>query len=182
MGKSLIEAVRDSLYAAKICSYAQGFALMRAASEEQKWSLNLRIEEQVRQRGVASERLLDAQNYWRKIVVEAALSGLAIRRSPRRWLISTAATAHGFRRTCYRPSVIISAPIPTSGPTHRAENLSTTTGAATGSIATFNTPHAQCASPSATPKTAITSSFLTGKSWSALTPEKPCGNSPHNVA
>src|SRR5690606_38753465 len=30
--KQLIEAVRDSLYASKICSYAQGYALMRSAS------------------------------------------------------------------------------------------------------------------------------------------------------
>jgi len=31
---------RDALYAAKIASYAQGFMLMRKASEENKWNLN----------------------------------------------------------------------------------------------------------------------------------------------
>lgn len=35
-----IEAVRDALYASKICSYAQGFAQMRAASQEAGWDLN----------------------------------------------------------------------------------------------------------------------------------------------
>ena len=35
-----IRAVHDALYASKICSYAQGFQLMRAASEEHDWSLN----------------------------------------------------------------------------------------------------------------------------------------------
>lgn len=40
MDKStFIEAVRQALYASKICSYAQGFAQMRAASEEYGWNL-----------------------------------------------------------------------------------------------------------------------------------------------
>ncbi|MCP1306044.1 NADP-dependent phosphogluconate dehydrogenase [Paenibacillus tyrfis] len=37
---AFIEAVRKALYASKICSYAQGFAQMRAASEEYNWSLD----------------------------------------------------------------------------------------------------------------------------------------------
>jgi 6-phosphogluconate dehydrogenase len=37
-----IQDVHDALYAAKICSYAQGFALMQAGSHEWKWDLNLR--------------------------------------------------------------------------------------------------------------------------------------------
>ena len=37
-----IRDVHDALYAAKICSYAQGFALMRAGSREWKWGLDLR--------------------------------------------------------------------------------------------------------------------------------------------
>lgn len=36
---AFIESVRKALYASKICSYAQGFAQMRAASEEYKWNL-----------------------------------------------------------------------------------------------------------------------------------------------
>ena len=38
--KEFIESVRKALYASKICSYAQGFAQMRAASEEYNWNLN----------------------------------------------------------------------------------------------------------------------------------------------
>ena len=34
-----IESVRRALYASKICSYAQGFALMKAAAEEYNWDL-----------------------------------------------------------------------------------------------------------------------------------------------
>lgn len=37
--KAFIEAVRKALYMSKICSYAQGFAQMRAASEEYNWDL-----------------------------------------------------------------------------------------------------------------------------------------------
>lgn len=38
--KVLIQAIHDALYASKICSYAQGFALLKAASEQYKWNLN----------------------------------------------------------------------------------------------------------------------------------------------
>ncbi|UCG04642.1 MAG: NADP-dependent phosphogluconate dehydrogenase [Candidatus Heimdallarchaeota archaeon] len=37
----LVEATRKALIAAKICSYAQGFSLLKAASDEYKWELNL---------------------------------------------------------------------------------------------------------------------------------------------
>lgn len=36
----LIEAIRQALYASKICSYAQGFQLMREAQKEYGWSLD----------------------------------------------------------------------------------------------------------------------------------------------
>ncbi len=39
--QQLIDAVRDALYASKICSYAQGFNLIRAGSNEWKWDINL---------------------------------------------------------------------------------------------------------------------------------------------
>jgi 6-phosphogluconate dehydrogenase len=39
--KELIAAVHDALYASKICSYAQGMFMMKAASDEYKWSLDL---------------------------------------------------------------------------------------------------------------------------------------------
>lgn len=37
--KELIESIRKALYASKICSYAQGFALMSAAAKEYGWNL-----------------------------------------------------------------------------------------------------------------------------------------------
>jgi 6-phosphogluconate dehydrogenase len=37
--KAFIEDIRKALYASKICSYAQGFQLLRLAAEEHKWSL-----------------------------------------------------------------------------------------------------------------------------------------------
>jgi 6-phosphogluconate dehydrogenase len=37
---TFIRAIHDALYAAKICSYAQGFALMKAAAAEYDWTLN----------------------------------------------------------------------------------------------------------------------------------------------
>jgi 6-phosphogluconate dehydrogenase len=39
--KALIEAVRDALYASKICSYAQGMFMLQTASDAFKWDLNL---------------------------------------------------------------------------------------------------------------------------------------------
>ncbi|HWQ70931.1 MAG TPA: NADP-dependent phosphogluconate dehydrogenase [Desulfitobacteriaceae bacterium] len=39
--KCFAESVRRALYAGKICSYAQGFALMSSASHKHGWSLNL---------------------------------------------------------------------------------------------------------------------------------------------
>ena len=39
-GEKFIESVRRALYASKICSYAQGFALMKGAAEEFGWDLN----------------------------------------------------------------------------------------------------------------------------------------------
>lgn len=38
--EEFIEQVRQALYFSKICSYAQGFAQMRVASEEYNWDLN----------------------------------------------------------------------------------------------------------------------------------------------
>ncbi|MCP8968098.1 NADP-dependent phosphogluconate dehydrogenase [Ectobacillus ponti] len=38
--EALIEAVRQALYMSKICSYAQGFAQLKAASKEYDWNLD----------------------------------------------------------------------------------------------------------------------------------------------
>jgi 6-phosphogluconate dehydrogenase len=37
--KEFIEKIRQALYASKICSYAQGYQLMRSAAEEYNWNL-----------------------------------------------------------------------------------------------------------------------------------------------
>jgi 6-phosphogluconate dehydrogenase len=37
--KEFVESIREALYASKICSYAQGFSLLRAAAAEYKWDL-----------------------------------------------------------------------------------------------------------------------------------------------
>lgn len=39
--QEMIEAVRDALYASKICSYAQGMNVIKAASEQFGWNINL---------------------------------------------------------------------------------------------------------------------------------------------
>jgi 6-phosphogluconate dehydrogenase len=39
--QELIDGVEDALYASKICSYAQGLAMLRAGSQEYDWNLNL---------------------------------------------------------------------------------------------------------------------------------------------
>ncbi|MBN1377654.1 MAG: decarboxylating NADP(+)-dependent phosphogluconate dehydrogenase [Gammaproteobacteria bacterium] len=38
--KAFLEQLRQALFASKICSYAQGYQLMRAAATEQNWDLN----------------------------------------------------------------------------------------------------------------------------------------------
>jgi 6-phosphogluconate dehydrogenase len=37
--QKFIDAIHDALYASKVCSYTQGFALMKAASKEYNWNL-----------------------------------------------------------------------------------------------------------------------------------------------
>ena len=102
--QELVDAVRDSLYASKICSYAQGFALMRAVAAEQNWPLNFgeiamiwrggciirarflqRIKEAFDRDPALPNLLLDpyfkdvigrTQSNWRKIISDAVLSGI----------------------------------------------------------------------------------------------------------
>jgi 6-phosphogluconate dehydrogenase len=102
--QALVDAVRDSLYASKICSYAQGFALMRAVAAEQNWPLKFgeiamiwrggciirarflqRIKEAFDRDPELPNLLLDpyfqdvissTQANWRKIVSDAVLSGI----------------------------------------------------------------------------------------------------------
>ncbi len=104
--KALIEAIRKALYASKICSYAQGFALMKAAEKEYGWTLNFgsiamifrggciiraqflqRIKEAYDQNPNLANLMLDPyfkdilENYqgaWREVICLAVQKGLPI--------------------------------------------------------------------------------------------------------
>jgi 6-phosphogluconate dehydrogenase len=102
--KALIQAIHDALYCSKICSYAQGFQLMREAQKEYKWTLNFgsiaeiwrggciiraiflqKITEAYGRNPQLANLLLDpyfsgtvkkAQENWRKVVALAAQYGV----------------------------------------------------------------------------------------------------------
>ncbi|MGC4072061.1 MAG: NADP-dependent phosphogluconate dehydrogenase [Nibricoccus sp.] len=102
---ALIQAIHDALYASKICSYAQGFQLMRAAQKEYNWKLNFgeiaqifrggciiraaflqKITEAYARNPNLANLLLDSyfnktiqktQENWRKVVALAAEHGIA---------------------------------------------------------------------------------------------------------
>ncbi len=101
---ALIQAIHDALYCSKICSYAQGFQLMRTAQQEYDWKLNFgkiaqiwrggciiragflqRITEAFARDQKLANLLLDphfnktiqqAQQNWRKVVALAATHGI----------------------------------------------------------------------------------------------------------
>ncbi len=100
----LIEDIRKALYASKICSYAQGFALMNGAQEEFNWDLNYsdialmwrggciirarflgKIKEAYDNNPKLANLLLDpyfkgiiddCQASWRKVIAQAVMAGL----------------------------------------------------------------------------------------------------------
>jgi len=99
-----VGCVRDALYCSKICSYAQGFALMATADREKKWGLRLgeiasifrggciirarflqKITEAYQRRANLPNLLLDdyfaetltrMQHNWRAVVARAAVQGV----------------------------------------------------------------------------------------------------------
>jgi len=101
-----IDDIRDALYASKIVSYAQGYALMKAAAEEYKWQLNYggialmwrggciirsaflgKIKEAFDNNPLITNLLLDpfftekvdkAQNGWRRVVAAAVTNGIPV--------------------------------------------------------------------------------------------------------
>ena len=103
--KALIQAIHDALYCSKICSYAQGFQLMRTAQQEFNWKLSFgdiariwrggciiraaflqKITEAYERNPNLANLLLDpyfnktvqkAQENWRKVVALAAECGVA---------------------------------------------------------------------------------------------------------
>jgi 6-phosphogluconate dehydrogenase len=102
--KAFIQAIHDALYCSKICSYAQGFQLMREAQNEYGWKLNFgqiaqiwrggciiragflqKITEAFARDKKLANLLLDpyfnktikaAQENWRKVVAMAAEHGI----------------------------------------------------------------------------------------------------------
>jgi 6-phosphogluconate dehydrogenase len=102
----LIDDIEQALYASKICSYAQGYQLMRAAAAEYKWNLNYggvalmwrggciirsqflgRIKEAFdRDKGLVNLLLdpyfqkiaADAQGAWRRVVAKAVRMGVPV--------------------------------------------------------------------------------------------------------
>ena len=102
--EEFIEMIRKALYASKICSYAQGFQLMRAAQEEYDWKLNFgeialmwrggciiraqflgKIKDAFDKNPELSNLLLDdyfkniietSQNAWRKVIATAVECGI----------------------------------------------------------------------------------------------------------
>jgi 6-phosphogluconate dehydrogenase len=102
----MVEAIREALYASKICSYAQGFQLMREAQKEYNWELNFgeiaqifrggciiraaflqKITEAFARDPELANLLLDpyftgaintAQKSWRKVVALAAEHGVSV--------------------------------------------------------------------------------------------------------
>jgi len=104
--EDFIKAIHDALYASKICSYAQGFAMMAAAAKEYNWQLNFgqiamiwrggciirahflnRIKQAYQRNANLANLLLDdyfkniankAQSNWRKVVATAAHLGIPV--------------------------------------------------------------------------------------------------------
>jgi 6-phosphogluconate dehydrogenase len=104
--QKLIDALEDALYASKICSYAQGMALIKAGSDFYKWNIDLsetariwkggciiraQLLEQIRKafaRGASIQNLLvdtefsaflrEAQGNWRYAITTAQMLGLPV--------------------------------------------------------------------------------------------------------
>ena len=101
-----VNDIRQALYASKICSYAQGFMLLRAAAEEYGWDLNYggialmwrggciirsqflgRIKDAYSKRKIPTNLLLvpyfrsacrKAQTAWRRVIINAVKLGVPI--------------------------------------------------------------------------------------------------------
>ena len=104
--KEFVAKIQRALYASKICSYAQGYQLMRAAAEEYKWDLNYgdialmwregciiraqflgKIKEAFNKNPDLQNLLLDdyfkevienSQNAWREVVASAVTNGIPV--------------------------------------------------------------------------------------------------------
>jgi 6-phosphogluconate dehydrogenase len=82
---SLIEGVRDALYASKICSYAQGFNLIHAGSNENQWNIDLSEMARIWKGGcIIRARFLDRiKDAYKR---EPALANLLLDEDFRKWM------------------------------------------------------------------------------------------------
>ena len=125
---SLVDDIRQALYASKVVAYAQGFEQMAAAARTYDWDLNMgelakiwrggciirarflnRITESYAETPDLVNLLMapyfrdavaDAQDAWRKVIVAGGRAGhRRARRSPRRSPTTTATGASAARRT-----------------------------------------------------------------------------------
>jgi 6-phosphogluconate dehydrogenase len=104
--KTFVNMVRDALYCSKICSYAQGMALISTASKTYNWGLNLGEMARIWKGGCIiragflnkikkafdenpalpnlllapefKQTILDRQSAWREIIVTAAKTGIPV--------------------------------------------------------------------------------------------------------
>ncbi|MBN2281102.1 MAG: decarboxylating NADP(+)-dependent phosphogluconate dehydrogenase [Candidatus Marinimicrobia bacterium] len=104
--KAFLEKLRQGLFASKICSYAQGYQLMKTAAEEYKWDLNYgdialmwrggciiraqflgNIKEAFTKNPKLQNLLLDdyfkdviekSQAAWREVIATAVMNGIAV--------------------------------------------------------------------------------------------------------
>ena len=104
--QEFIDGVRDALYVSKICSYAQGFALMQAGSREWNWNINMREMARIWKAGcIIRAKFLDSimrayeqapalpnllldpaftdamaksQRAWRKVIAYAGMNGIPV--------------------------------------------------------------------------------------------------------
>ena len=99
--KAFLEAIKNALYAAKICSYAQGMSLIRAGSEEYKWNINLRETARIWKAGcIIRAKLLDSimQAFDRRpdlsnLLLDAKFQADVVAAAPQwRQVVATAAT------------------------------------------------------------------------------------------
>jgi 6-phosphogluconate dehydrogenase len=146
--------LRDALYAARICSYAQGMALIAAGAAEYKWTIDLSRDGRASGRAAASSgrgcsircaRRSPAAGRWRTCwwirrspptcSAPRPDGAASLRRPPRRaspcprsaraWRTSTATARRGSRRTSRRRSATPSAPTRSSASRNRASCTST---------------------------------------------------------
>ncbi len=166
-----INDLKEALYASKIVSYAQGYALMKAAAEEYGWKLNYggialmwsggciirsaflgKIKEAFDNNPSITNLLLDpffkdkiekAQSGWRNVVSAAAMNGIPVPAiSSALGLLSMVIGVKSYRLIFYRPSVIISEHILMKGPINQEVNFSIRTGQDSGGTTSSSTYNA----------------------------------------